>query len=184
MKKVMTGLIALVFVASCFLIMTSCASQQTTQGTTGEQASAQQAPGKEGAPAGGFAKEEDMSPAQVNEMTRALATFNTEKIYFAFDRSDLTDASKAVLKEKADFLNTYKFYNVQIAGHCDERGTNDYNLALGERRANAAMKYLMALGIAEGRIDTISYGEERPANPGHNEAAWAENRRDEFVAER
>ena len=70
---------------------------------------------------------------------------------------------------------------MRIEGHCDERGTNDYNLALGERRADAAMKYLMALGIPQSRILTISYGEERPAVAGHNEAAWSQNRRDEFV---
>jgi peptidoglycan-associated lipoprotein len=115
-------------------------------------------------------------------MTQKLAKFNNEKIYFAFDRSDLTDQSKAVLKDKADFLGLYKFYTLRIEGHCDERGTNDYNLALGDRRANAAKKYLMALGITEDRIKTVTYGEERPANPGHNESAWAQNRRDEFVA--
>ncbi|MFP3929181.1 MAG: OmpA family protein, partial [Desulfobacteraceae bacterium] len=69
---------------------------------------------------------------------------------------------------------------VRIEGHCDERGTNEYNLALGERRANAAKKYLISLGVSEDRVRTISYGEERPADPRHNEEAWAKNRRDEF----
>jgi peptidoglycan-associated lipoprotein len=69
---------------------------------------------------------------------------------------------------------------VQIQGHCDERGTVEYNLALGEKRASAAKDYLVGMGINPDRLSTISYGEERPANPGHNEAAWAQNRRDEF----
>ena len=69
---------------------------------------------------------------------------------------------------------------MRVEGNCDERGTQEYNLALGQRRADAAKKFLMALGVAEHRIGTISYGEERPADPGHNERAWALNRRDEF----
>ena len=71
-------------------------------------------------------------------------------------------------------------YSVRIEGHCDERGTNEYNIALGERRANAAWKFMNALGISGNRLTTISYGEERPADPGHNENAWSKNRRDEF----
>ena len=90
--------------------------------------------------------------------------------------------SKEVLREKADFLLKYPDFSVRVEGHADERGTNEYNLALGERRANAAKRYLMALGIAEERILTISFGEERPYDPRSNEAAWALNRRDEFKA--
>lgn len=70
--------------------------------------------------------------------------------------------------------------NIRIEGHCDERGTSEYNLALGDRRANSAKKYLVDLGISAERLSTISYGEEKPADPGHNEAAWAKNRRDEI----
>jgi peptidoglycan-associated lipoprotein len=69
---------------------------------------------------------------------------------------------------------------VTVEGYCDERGTNEYNMALGDRRAKSAMKYLNALGISANRMSTVSYGEEKPADPGHNEAAWAKNRRDEF----
>ena len=118
----------------------------------------------------------------MSEFNEDKQKFSTEKIFFAFDRSDLTDQSKAVLKTKADFLTKYSFFKVRVEGHCDDRGTNDYNLALGERRADAAKKYMMAMGIPEYRILTISYGEERPAVAGANEAAWSQNRRDEFVA--
>jgi peptidoglycan-associated lipoprotein len=88
--------------------------------------------------------------------------------------------ARAILENKAAWLRANGRYKVRIEGHCDERGTNEYNLALGERRANSAFKYLNALGVSADRMSTISYGEERPADPGHNEAAWAKNRRDEF----
>ena len=75
----------------------------------------------------------------------------------------------------------YPKVKIQIEGHCDERGTAEYNLALGERRSNSAKKYLISLGVPEGRISTISYGKEKPLDPGHNEEAWAKNRRDHFI---
>jgi peptidoglycan-associated lipoprotein len=109
-----------------------------------------------------------------------INAFESEKIYFDFDKADLKPAARAALEKKARFLQSNSSYSVNIEGHCDERGTNEYNLALGERRANAAKKYLTSLGISAGRITTISYGEERPFASGHNEAAWSQNRRDEF----
>ena len=98
-------------------------------------------------------------------------------IHFEFDRYDIRPQDAAVLKENAALLRKYPTYKVQIEGHCDERGPSEYNLALGERRANSTKKYLMSLGVAGTRISTISYGEERPLDPGHNEDAWAKNRR-------
>jgi peptidoglycan-associated lipoprotein len=86
-----------------------------------------------------------------------------------------------ILKENAALLHKYPKVKIQIEGHCDERGTNEYNLALGERRANSTRNYLISLGISPDRISTISYGEERPLDPGHNEEAWAKNRRAHFV---
>ena len=83
----------------------------------------------------------------------------------------------AILKENAELLKKYPKVKIQIEGHCDERGTNEYNLALGERRANSTKNYLVSLGISPDRISTISYGEEKPLDPGHNEEAWAKNRR-------
>ena len=110
----------------------------------------------------------------------ARVRFEQEHIYFDFDKSNLKPDAQEVLKRKATFLKANPNDNVLIEGHCDERGTNEYNLALGDRRANSAKKFLMNLGIAESRIRTISYGEEQPLDPGHNEAAWAKNRRCEF----
>ena len=115
------------------------------------------------------------------ERSQLIADFETQNIYFDFDMAELKPEAKAVLKAKADFLGAYPEYALRIDGHCDERGTAEYNLALGDRRAHAAKQYLTDLGISEHRMSTVSYGEERPADPGHNEEAWAKNRRDEFT---
>lgn len=118
---------------------------------------------------------------EAQRLADTIRQFESEKIYFDFDKADIKPAGEVVLKRKAAFLRKHPEYSVLIAGNCDERGTQEYNLALGERRAYAAKNYLMALGIAGDRISTVSYGEERPVDPGHNEAAWAKNRRDEFT---
>ena len=110
-----------------------------------------------------------------------IREFDTENIYFAFNKSDLRPKARATLKKKAAFLRGDFSFRVLIAGNCDERGTEAYNLALGERRAHSAKKYLMALGISGDRISTVSYGEERPADPAHTPAAWELNRRDTFT---
>lgn len=113
-------------------------------------------------------------------MREAIQAFESTMIHFDFDKSDIKAEAKPILEKKAEFLRKYPEYKVTIQGYCDERGTLEYNMALGDRRAKAAMKYLNALGISANRMSTISYGEEKPADPGHNEAAWAKNRRDEF----
>jgi len=101
-------------------------------------------------------------------------------VYFAFDSSALNDVGKAKLKEHAQWLKENAGAGVILEGHCDERGTNQYNFALGERRAQAAYNYLRSLGVAPERLSTVSFGEERPAEQGHNEAAWKLNRRVEL----
>lgn len=102
-------------------------------------------------------------------------------IYFAFDSFKLDGEARNNLKTVAQYLKDNAGTNVQIEGHCDERGTTEYNLALGERRANAARTYLTKAGIDGSRVSVISYGSERPAVSGHDESAWAKNRRDAFV---
>lgn len=109
-----------------------------------------------------------------------MREFESENIYFDFDMSELKPEARDILRKKAAYLQENSGYKVRIEGHCDERGTNEYNIALGERRANAAKDFITALGISGNRISTLSYGEEKPADPGHNEDAWAKNRRDEF----
>jgi peptidoglycan-associated lipoprotein len=112
---------------------------------------------------------------------QAIQEFQNQDINFDFDQYDLRPDARAILDRKAAFLNENGSVRTQIEGHCDERGTEAYNLALGERRANTAKQYLTTAGISAGRLSTISYGKERPLDPGHNEAAWARNRRDHFV---
>jgi len=102
-------------------------------------------------------------------------------IYFDFDRFNILDDMKPIMEENALFLLDYPEAMVEIQGNCDERGTNEYNLALGERRAKGAQAYLVNLGVNPDRIGTVSFGEERPLDPGQNEDAWAKNRRDDLV---
>ncbi len=98
-------------------------------------------------------------------------------IHFDFDKYDIRAGDTEILKGNAALLMKHPRVKIQIEGHCDERGTIEYNLALGERRANSAKKYLISLGISADRISTISYGKEKPLDPGHTEEAWAKNRR-------
>ncbi|MEI9476220.1 MAG: peptidoglycan-associated lipoprotein Pal [Deltaproteobacteria bacterium] len=98
-------------------------------------------------------------------------------ISFDFDKYDIRPQDASILKGNAALLAKYPNMKIQIEGHCDERGTIEYNLALGERRANSCKNYLISLGISKDRISTISYGKERPMDPGHNEEAWTKNRR-------
>ncbi len=113
----------------------------------------------------------------------ALNMFQSEDLYFEFDSAVLTPMSQEVLQRKAEWMNENADGTVIIEGHCDERGTSAYNLALGERRADAAKDFLVNLGVAADRITTISYGEEKPVDPAKNEEAWAKNRRAHFVVE-
>jgi peptidoglycan-associated lipoprotein len=99
-----------------------------------------------------------------------------DRVFFGFDQATLTTEERTVLERQAFWLRQYQNVAVTIEGHADERGTREYNLALGERRAAAARDYLVSLGINAGRISTISYGEERPVTVGSNEQAWAQNR--------
>lgn len=107
--------------------------------------------------------------------------FPSANIYFEFDKADLKPEGRVVLGNMAEWLIKNPGYFLRIEGHCDERGTNEYNLALGERRALVAERFLNALGVPASRTTSLSYGEERPVDPGHNEDAWAKNRRDEFT---
>ena len=102
-------------------------------------------------------------------------------IRFDFDKYDIRPEDAGILKENAALLMNYPRVKIQVEGHCDERGTNEYNLALGERRANAAKKYLLSLGIPTDRISSISYGEEKLLEAGHSEEVWSKNRRGHFV---
>lgn len=111
------------------------------------------------------------------------AAFENEDIFFAYDSSALTPQAQDILRKKATFLKANPNVKVTVEGHCDERGTNEYNLALGESRARTSKAFIVDLGIPAARIATISYGEERPLVRGSMEEAWAKNRRAHFVIE-
>ena len=111
------------------------------------------------------------------ETVKYLASGVPDRVFFATNKSSLTTASRATLRKQATYLRKNKNLNVTIEGHADERGTREYNLALGERRANAARDYLMTYGISGKRISVISYGKEKPVNPKSSPIAWSQNRR-------
>jgi peptidoglycan-associated lipoprotein len=114
----------------------------------------------------------DVSPASLSD------------VFFDFDKYNLSAEAKSTLDANSRELKRVMETNITIEGHCDERGTKAYNLALGEKRANAARDYMVALGVSASRITTVSYGKERPFDPGHDEAAWAKNRRAHVVVNR
>lgn len=121
---------------------------------------------------------------QAQEMERAFMAakfdFENNAIYFEFDSAALLPTAQQSLTEKADLLMNHSDISATIAGHCDERGTDAYNMALGQRRADAAKAFMVNLGVNDNQLNTISYGEEQPADPASNEEAWAKNRRAEF----
>jgi peptidoglycan-associated lipoprotein len=122
--------------------------------------------------------------AELGGLDQAISDGKVRDIFFEYDKADLTADSKTVLEENARWLRQFADAGVIIEGHCDERGTEEYNLALGDRRAQATKDYLVQLGVAPERLEVISYGEEKPFSPGHDETSWAQNRRAHFVARR
>jgi peptidoglycan-associated lipoprotein len=126
-------------------------------------------------------KPAEVKEAEVKEDVMKEEVSPLEDIHFAFDDYSLTDTAKTILEKNAAWMRNNPNTKVRIEGNCDERGTNEYNMTLGERRANSGKKYLSKLGVKEEQLATVSYGEEKPFDPGHNEEAWAKNRRDHFA---
>ena len=114
------------------------------------------------------------------EMRAAVQQITDGRVYFAFDKFNVENQYKEMLKQKSDLMKQFPSIRVRIEGNCDDRGTQEYNLALGERRARAAYEYLVMMGVNPNQLEMISYGKENPAVQGNNEAAWAKNRRDDF----
>lgn len=126
-------------------------------------------------------KEEPL-PSDIEELNRVAQQKGLiADAFFNYDESTLSADAQSALSTSASWLKKNPQYNLLVEGHCDERGTEQYNLALGDRRANTAKEYLMTLGVDSARIRTVSYGEERPFDPGHDESAWAKNRRAHLV---
>lgn len=124
---------------------------------------------------------EEAARKEAEALAQAANDFVSVDVYFDYDSSVISDSEISILESKADWLLANMDATIIIEGHCDERGTTEYNLALGDRRAERAKSFLVNLGVAPSRIKTISYGEERPVAMGNNETAWAKNRRAHFV---
>ncbi|MDO9581665.1 MAG: peptidoglycan-associated lipoprotein Pal [Desulfomicrobium sp.] len=176
MKKLgVFGLIVLIF---CLAMAGGCSKKvsSTPAGATAAGAG-------DGSGAQGGLTAEQLEAQRLAELQRqAIEKIGADKIYFAFDSNELTQESRQILTEKAELLKANPALSLLVEGHCDERGTNEYNLALGERRARAAYEFLVLLGIDASKLQIISYGEEYPAVQGSSEEAWAKNRRAEFKA--
>ena len=125
-----------------------------------------------------------VTPGQTLSESQAVEVLRTNPVYFAYDRYDLDTVARNDLRQKADIMKQFPGISMQIEGHCDERGTEEYNLALGERRARAVYDYLLMLGVPASQLSTHSYGKMYPAVQGSSEAAWSKNRRAEFNASR
>ena len=191
MRRVLWMIFALCFVMSGMLFTVSCAKKTISSDTSLTQS-------EEDRLAAERARQEELARQRALEEQRLLEErqraaalqgqgamtererFVNEDVHFDFDSSVLSAEAQQILLDKAQWLRRNSDASVTIEGHCDERGTNEYNLALGDRRANSVRAYLTDLGISASRMDTVSYGEERPLDPGHDEAAWARNRRAHF----
>jgi len=178
-RNLITGVIVLICSFS-LIFVAGCAKEQTVKsdvGLTQAQPSAEEVAQAEKEAA---LREQALKEQSLKEKVLAEAAA-FQDIHFAFDNYDLKPEARVLLGELADWLLEHGVFEVTIEGHCDNRGTAVYNLALGERRAGAAKAYLANLGVANTRITTISYGEELPADSRNYEEAWAKNRRDHFI---
>jgi len=160
-------------VAVTSLAAIGCAHQQQ-QTTTTEEKPVAAAPKPQPAP-------EAPAPTQAQDDVNKL--LSGTMLHFDFDRAELTDASRERLQALAEVLKKHTDLRIRIDGNCDEAGTEEYNLALGQKRADAARQYLSTLGVSPNRLETVTYGKEKPLDPGHNQAAWSQNRRDGFSAQ-
>jgi peptidoglycan-associated lipoprotein len=196
MNRLLKISILLLAVMAAFIVLTSCARQQVSPADTGSPAyeteadrrAAEEARQRQTQTGSSFREEgleESRREGSLEEdaTSAAAAAFENKDIYFDFDSANLDAQAQEILKDKAQWLKRNPRSRILIEGHCDERGTNEYNLALGERRAQSVQQYLVSLGIDESRLATVSYGEERPLDPGRTEAAWSKNRRAHFVIE-
>ena len=157
--KIVSVIAAMMFVAACSTTPESSGDSSSTGGGSGSSSSSSASSG--------------ITPGSQKDLEANVG----DRIFFGFDKYDLTDQARATLKRQAAFLQKYPASSVTVGGHCDERGTREYNLALGERRANSVKDYLTSLGIDPARVSTISYGKERPTATCSNESCWSKNRR-------
>ena len=181
MRKKLWIILALAFIIPGLLFTASCAKKAVKD----DAASAQQAEDEkamaEKARQEELARQQAIEEERLKEAQEARDMFLNDDIHFEFDSSTLTSEAQLLLKKKAEWLQNNPEAMSTIEGHCDDRGTNEYNLALGDSRATSAKTFLVDLGIPASRLTTISYGEERPADLGKNEESWSKNRRCHFT---
>jgi len=127
------------------------------------------------------AAELEAEAKRAQEQTRRMQLLTEEVIYFEYDSASITDHSRAVIEAHSQYVTENPDVTLELAGHCDERGTREYNLALGERRSQAVQKLMIAFGVPAKQVKVVSFGEEKPVDPEHNEGAWKKNRRVELV---
>jgi peptidoglycan-associated lipoprotein len=176
------GILSLIAVATLMLLTVGCAQKSTPASTTQMGAtgpSAEEIRAREEAERRRRIAESQLA-SRPTAVSPGLSVMDT--VYFEFDQATLSDVAKDTLVRNSEWLRSNPDARVQLEGNADERGTPEYNLALGERRAAAVKSYLSSLGIDGSRLVTISYGEERPADAGHSDDAWAKNRRVDFKA--
>lgn len=170
-----------IMVVSLSMFAGGCAKKtvRSDEGATGAAA------GAVGQRSEGMGAEESLSASAASRQQEAYSEGRTSlemrPIYFDFDKSNIRADQQDRVDGNATYLKNNPAVTIRIEGNCDERGTNEYNMALGERRALAAKKYLLNVGISEDRLQTVSYGEEKPLQEGHDEASWEQNRRDDFA---
>ena len=184
MRKRMWIILALLVVLPGLLMTVSCAKKQVRDTTTSTYDADTAAKQAEMERQKRLAEEKRLKEEALNEANRikmAKEQFLNEDVYFQFDSAALLPDAQNALKRKAAWLKANADARAMIEGHCDERGTNEYNLALGDRRAESAKAFLVNLGISASRLATISYGEEKPVDSGQTEEAWAKNRRAHFI---
>ena len=183
MKKNVWLIIVLVMILPAMFFTASCSKKvvqtEPVATTQPEVSKASDRSAEEAEQAGQL--QEDRLRAEAVAREAAGAAFVNENILFSFDSSVLSDQAQQILNSKADYLRAKSGVTVTVEGHCDERGTEAYNVALGERRAESVKNFLVDLGISANRLKTISYGEERPIAMGQDEASWAKNRRAQFM---
>ena len=185
MRKLVIFLCLVVFV----LAYAGCAEKQLVKsdGTASAQKESAMKQNEQPSIGGASAKQEESAKRSISkeqttmEPAASPITADLKDIHFDFDQYSISQEDRKILSSHADYLLKNKNVKIVIEGNCDERGTTEYNLALGDRRAQEAKKYLVNSGVDQKRIKTISYGKERPLDPDHNEEAWAKNRRDHFV---
>lgn len=171
-RRIFVGLVVVIFAVAGLGLLSGCAKKELRTDMPAPEVKKKKA---------GLSDAEMREQRLKEELARKRMMFLNEMVQFDFDKSDIRPDAAEVLKRKAGWLQENGGVNIIIEGHCDERGTDEYNLALGERRAISAKDFLASLGIADARLETISYGEERPLDPGQTDASWAKNRRAQFV---